>query len=281
MYELETIQAELDRDYTAALESIENLRDDNKELNKLIDTQKADLKSQRDKINNLIWTSRELDKAREEIKKLSTLSEQYVVEINTLKDENERLSSQNIQLTERNQILVTEVEQERKTNQELNEAKVMLASLNEELASNNNTLSSKVDMASAIKINFMEVKGYEVKDDGKIKEKGKAKKVDMVRVCFLTETNMVTPSGDEEFFIRVIDPKGETMAVESLGSGILTNKLNNEQVRYSQSGIVQYNNSDMQGCIDWNPNYAFIKGLYDVEIYNKGYMVGKGNFKLK
>ncbi|MCB9328527.1 MAG: hypothetical protein H6572_07545 [Lewinellaceae bacterium] len=82
-----------------------------------------------------------------------------------------------------------------------------------------------MDIANAIKINFLEVKGYEVKDDGKIKEKSKAKDVDMLRICFLTETNVVTPAGDKTFYVRYINPMGETVYLESEGSGVLVNKL--------------------------------------------------------
>ena len=281
MFELEKIQTELDRDYQVALESIENLRDDTKNLNKLIDNQKNELKEQRDKINDLIWSKRELDKARKEIKKFGELTVQYVGEINTLKSENEQLLAHNQRLTLRNENLTTEVALEKQLKAELEEAKTILASQNEELASVNTELSTKVDMGSAIKINYMEFQGFEVKDDGNLKKKDRAKRVDMVRVCFLTETNMVAPAGEELFYIRIIDPLGETMAVESLGSGILTDKLTNTQVRYSQTGVLDYQNQDTNGCIDWQPNYPFIKGIYDVEIYNKGYMVGKGNFKLK
>jgi hypothetical protein len=281
LFELEKIQTELDRDYQVALESIENLRDDTKSLNKLIDNQKKELGEQRDKINNLIWSKRELDKARVEIKKFQDLTTQYVAEINTLKTENDKLLAQNQKLELINRDLSTEVELERQLKSELEVAKASLTSHNEELSTTNVELSSKVDMGSAIKINYMEYQGFEVKDDGKLKKKDKAKKVDMMRICFLTETNMVTPSGEELFYVRVIDPLGETMAVESLGSGVLTDKLTNTKVRYSQSGVLDYQNKDTNGCIDWHPNYAFMKGVYDVEIYNKGYLVGKGDFKLK
>ena len=127
----------------------------------------------------------------------------------------------------------------------------------------------------------MEVKGYEIKDDGKLKEKSKAKDVEMLRVCFLTETNMVTGSGQKKFFIRIINPQGETIAIEDSGSGVLTNKLDNSQVRYTTSGEITYKNEDTNACIDWTLSEKLMKGDYKIEMFNNGFLVGKGQFKLK
>ena len=127
----------------------------------------------------------------------------------------------------------------------------------------------------------MQVQGYELKDDGKIKKQKKAKKIEMLRTCFTTESNYVTAAGEKEFFIRIVDPSGKTLALEESGSGVLTNKLDNSQVRYTTSGTIQYDNTDTEGCIDWTPNFKLAKGEYQIQMYNNSYIVGKGSFKLK
>jgi cytoskeletal protein RodZ len=200
MMELQKVQAELDQDYQAALESLEEMRGDNAQLNALIDSQKGELKTQKDKINNLIWTKKELDKAKTELKSLNANVAKYLADIQQLREENKILSDNNSQLTLR-------VEEEIKAKDEVIQAKNALSEEKENLSKSNAALGTKVDMANAIKINFMEVKGYEIKDDGKLKEKSKAKDVEMLRVCFLTETNMVTGSGQKKFFIRIINPQ--------------------------------------------------------------------------
>lgn len=274
MMEMQKIQAELDQDYQAALESLEEMRGENSQLNSLIDSQKSELKAQKDKINNLIWSKKELDKAKAEIKSLNANVAKYMADIQQLREENKTLSESNTQLTMR-------VEEEIKAKEEVIQARNSLSSEKESLMKTNETLSTKVDMANAIKINYLEVKGFEVKDDGKLKEKSKAKDIEMLRVCFLTETNMVTSPGNKKFYIRVINPTGETVAVESAGSGVLTNKQDNSQVRYTTSGDVNYKNEDTNACIDWTLPEKLIKGDYKLEMYNNGFMVGKGQFKLK
>ncbi len=274
MMELQKVQAELDQDYQAALESLEEMRGNNTQLNAMIDSQKSELKTQKEKINNLIWTKKELDKAKLEIKSLNANVIKYLADIQLLKEENNILSTDNKNLTAR-------VNEEVLAKEEALQAKASLSVEKESLSKSNEALGTKVDMANAIKINFLEVKGYEVKDDGKIKEKSKGKDIEMLRVCFLTETNMVTPAGKKKFFIRIINPQGETVAVDDKGSGVLTNKLDNTQVRFTSSGEITYKNEDTNAGIDWSVDDKLSKGEYKIEIYNNGFPVGKGQFKIK
>lgn len=272
--ELQKVQVELDQDYQAALESLEQLRGQNTEANSLIDSQKKELEIQKQKINELVSTKRELGKAREEMKKLTSQAATYVDQINKLLEENKSLNLQNETLT-------TDLQAEKKSKEEIAQARAVLSSEKESLSKTNETLSSKVDMANAIKINFMDTKGYEVKKDGKLKEKSKGKDMDMVKFCFKTESNYVTPAGTKKFYIRLISPTGETIAIENKGSGVLTNKLDNTQVRYTTSGEVSYQNKDTEGCVDWTLDAPLSKGVHEVEMYNNGFMVGKGSFLVK
>ena len=281
LVELEKVQAELEQDYTAALEGLEDMRSDNNELNSLIESQKVELKSQKDKINNLIWTKRELTKAKDEIANMNSQAAQYVAELAKLRDENTNLMASNTQLKQQNSSLNTQYLNEQTAKKEIEAARAVLAVEKERLAKKNEVLDTKVDMANAIKINFMKVQGYQLKDNGKKKKKSRAKNINLIEVCFTTETNLVTPSGPKEFQIRLIDPVGETVAREDMGSGVLTNKLDNTQVRYTSTGIIEYNNEDTEGCILWKVNDRLPKGMYDVEIYNNGFKVGKGNYKMK
>ncbi len=281
LVELEQVQAELEQDYTAALEGLEDMRSDNNELNSLIESQKVELKSQKDKINNLIWTKRELNKAKEEIANMNSQAAQYVAELAQLRDDNAMLMASNTQLKQQNSSLNTQYLNEQTAKNEIEAARAVLAVEKERLAKKNEVLDTKVDMANAIKINFMKVQGYQLKDNGKKKKKSRAKNINLVEVCFTTETNLVTPSGPKEFQIRLIDPLGETVAREDMGSGVLTNKLDNTQVRYTSTGVIEYNNEDTEGCVKWRVNDRLPKGMYDVEIYNNGFKVGNGNYKMK
>jgi len=278
---LEKLHTELDQNYQSSLADLENLRGDNQELNDMIDTQKEELGKLKKRVSGLIWTERELGKVRSEITNMNTIADQYVADITKLKQENQMLSSKNMTLTEANTTMTQEIQVNKKRINKLDSVKTLLVNQSETLQESNTKLSTKVDMAEAIKINYIEVKGYEVKDDGELKEKNRAKKVDMLRACFTTETNLVTSAGEEEFQISYISPAGELLYVEELGSGTIMNKLTEKQDRYTASGVIEYNNEDMTACLDWTPNFDLQKGLYKVTIYNNGFNVGNGEFKLK
>jgi len=274
LIELEKIKTELDQDYRAAIEGLDELRGDNEELNQLIDSQKLSLQGQKEKINNLIWSKRELGKARKEMKALKDQAQQYIKELTKLRDDNQFLTSSNTQLKEEKEAL-------NQLYAEIAQAREILIVEKEEIIKEKAILSGKVDIAEAIKINYMEVQGYQVKDDGKTKKKNKAKNINMLRTCFLTETNVVAKGGEQEFYIRIIDPVGETITDSNDGVGVLTNKLDSTQVMYTTSGSIDYQNEDTRGCISLSLSEKLTKGIYDVEIYNNGFMVGKGDFKLK
>ncbi len=279
--ELSKAQAELEKDYLAALENLEELKGDNKDMNDLIESQKKELASQKEKINELIWTKRELSKAKEELKNLNSMAAKYVAELTKLKEENEMLAESNKSLTEEKTMLATSYTMQLELNKELEEVAQSLEGEKVRLASTNEELITKVDIANAIKINWMNVEGYELNKKGELKKKSKAKDIEVLRTCIKTETNMVTDPGPKDFYVRLISSAGETIARESEGSGILWNKLNDTQIRYTYSGIVEYHNEDTEACLDWVVSDQLQKGPYDIEIYNNGFLVGKGNFQLK
>ncbi len=280
LLELEKVQAELDADYQAALESIEGLRSDNMELNSLIDNQKEELKAQKTKIDGLIWTRRELDKAREEIAQFETLTATYLAQISELKSQTEQLTAANATLTTQNATLNQNLTVEKEANSKLQEVRAVLVSEKDELITNNKALADKVEIGSAIKINWMSFDGGEVKDDGEWKSRKRNKKMETLRTCFRTETNVVVPAGEETFYLRIITPNGETLASDDMGSGEITDKISGKSMRYTISGTLTYNNEDTEACMDWKPATEPIDGEYSVEIYNKGYKVGQGVFEL-
>jgi predicted nuclease with TOPRIM domain len=280
MADLQKVQAELDADYQAALESIESLRSDNTELNALIDSQKNELKAQKNKIDGLIWTKRELDKARTEIAQFETLTADYLVQLSDLKTRTEQLAAANAELSTQNVALTENLNVEKAANQELQQTKATLVSEKTKLTATNSALSNKVELGSAIKINWMSFNGGDINDNGEFKSRKRNKRMEVLRTCFKTETNVVVPAGDETFYLRIMNPAGETLAADDMGSGTIEDKMTGKSMRYTMSGTLTYNNQDTEACMDWKPSYQPEDGEYTVEIYNKGYKVGTGTFKI-
>jgi len=276
--ELTKFQAELDGEYQLALSSLENLKNDNQELNTLIESQKQELKAQKGKINDLIWTKRELDKAKQEMAKLNNLTQQYLGQINRMKKENELLASQNVELTQANDVLTTSLQSEKELSAELEQSKAALMSEKESLSRTNSMLSDKVTIASAIKLDNITFQAGSINDDGSFRKRILKGRMNVFHTCLTTSANLVVEPAEEIFNIRIIDEGGQTLNSDE--SAVITNKLNGEQVRYSTAGKMDYANESSQACISWDPPFDIQKGEYTVEVYNKGFRVGSGSFKI-
>jgi|SRR5687767_1047971 len=271
------LKADLEKEYYQALSDLEEMRGDNSELNAMIETQKTELKKSKDRIDVLIKTSKDLDKAREEINRLKN----YVTEVEELKKQNAILRDTNVALAAKRDELVIAVQQEKVTNEMLTSERAELATQNESLAQEREILARKVDIASSIKVSDIGVKSYRVTSSGKETESKRANKADGIEICFNTTSNVIVTGGTETFYLRIINPLGEVMAIQDLGSGEMTLSNTGESIQYTQKVDVDYGSEPVRGCINWQPGIPFQTGTYHVEVYNKGFMSGKGSFTLK
>ncbi len=283
--EADKLKTELEKNYYEALSDLEEMKGDNDELNALIDSQKEELKEQKDKVDRLIRSGKanknDLDAAREEIQSLMAQRDQYLVEITSLKDENAQLADANTQLNSANQSLQTEVSTAKTNIENLTSEKAVLVSRKEELEKNNTDLSSKVTFASVVRVNNVNGVGYKIKKNGEPAKKRYAKNVNQVQICFTTTENELAGSGAEDFHVRLINPVGETQAIEEMGSGVFTNTRSGEDIRFTKIKNIDYNQQAGEHCTVWAPNTPFQKGTYEVQVYNKGYLAGEGSFALK
>ena len=279
--ESEQLKADLEKQYYEALSELEEMRGSNEELNALIEEQKAEIGEQKDRIAAMLGDSRNYDKARKELKKMKAQVEQYLAEINQLREQNQELMATNEQLNTEKQVLSTDLESQRMANQELTTVQATLVSEKEALETERNMLSKKVDIASVIKVDNLDVSGIKVKSSGKPVKKKFAKNIDQLKVCFTTTANQVADPGTEQFHIRIISPLGETLAIDELGSGSFKNEANGDEIRFTQVKEHEYNQDASNICTTWSPNQPFPKGNYAVEIYNKGYLAGTGSVQLK
>lgn len=269
---------ELDTQYKDAVAQLEQQKGIAAELDSKINEQLKELGEQKAQIEQLI---RENKDYRGGMASLQAKQKQYLAEIDQLKRENGILIENNTQLTAENQNLNTSLTETRTQLDEATSAKAALISEKTQIETERTALSKKVDVASAIKVSNVQVSSVKVTGSGKEKNRSKAKNVDKLKICFRTEANEVTEAGEETFYLRIVDPTGAPLAIESLGSGVATDKRNETDVRYTTTATCNYNNQETDVCGYWQPGQNFVKGKYSVEIYNKGYRVGTGAFNLK
>ncbi|HFA48221.1 MAG TPA: hypothetical protein ENJ95_04295 [Bacteroidetes bacterium] len=279
--EADKLKTEMNKQYHEALAELEEMRTSNEELNSIIDGQKEELKKQREKITRLLKNGGNLDRARAEIRNLTAQVAEYVAQVEQLKADNDLLRDENEQLSSKTRELSDNLASERSRNEDLSGQNEELANVKSQLSQERDRLANKVNLASVIKVKSVSVDGMKERNNGKLVKKRYAKNVSQLRICFSTEANDVANPGVEQFFVRIINPIGETMAIEELGSGVLIDKSTGDEVRYTSATESDYNNAETNICFNWNPNMPFQKGKYQVEIYNKGHLAGSGEFSLK
>jgi myosin heavy subunit len=272
--ESHTLQAELENSVATSIAELESMKGENAEMNALIEAQQQELEAKGGEITLLLKDSKKLAQARKEIAGMRTKMDGYLAQIEEMKAKNVELAANNEQLTVEKQELFGNLQNKVVENTQLQEARAVLVSQNTEL-------SHAVKVGSAIKVKDLKVEGLKVRSNGKVKGKSTAKRVDQLKICFNTIPNEVVKPGPEEFNVRIITPRGETMAVEDLGSGVIVNEKTGEEVRFTQNAKTDYNNDEQHLCLTWNPEVPFETGKYLVEVYNKGFLSGTGSFQLK
>ncbi|MEP7197736.1 MAG: hypothetical protein ABI851_14545 [Saprospiraceae bacterium] len=278
---LDSAKVELDKQYQESIAELNSMKTDNEELNKSIEVQKEELRLQREKIAVLLKDSKNLKAVRSEMAVMKSKSEEYIAEINKLKSENDQLNTSNQDLTMQKDNLNKDLEKKGAENQQLTDANSNLNTQKEELNKAKEELSRKYNRAAAIQVGKLDATGYQNREGKKPASKSKAGEIDFIEVCFKTTENKNADSGTEKFQIRIINPLGETESITSEGSGVFTNNATGAQVKYSTTAAVDYKNDELKTCGRFSNPGALQKGVYQIEVYNKGYLVGTTTLKLK
>jgi hypothetical protein len=276
--EQKTAFADLDAKYNEAVTQLEQQKGINAELDNKINAQLQQLETQKNEISGLIRDKKDYKAGMARLEKQKN---EYLAQIDDLKKQVGILTETNTQQGQQIQTLSSTLTDTKTKLDEESSAKAALVSEKTSLEAEKTQLSKKVDIASAIRVKNITTKSVMVKSNGKEKTKTRASKVDKLSICFTTESNEVTPSGEETFYLRIVDPTGAPLAVESLGSGVAQDKRNESDFRYTTTATCNYQNGETEVCGGWQPGQNFVKGKYKVEVYNKGYLVGTGAFNLK
>ncbi|MEI6411081.1 MAG: hypothetical protein WCR52_16965 [Bacteroidota bacterium] len=276
--EQKTAFTELDTKYNEAVTQLEQQKGINAELDNKINAQLQELEKQKTEISGLIRDKKDYKAGMARLEKQKN---EYLAQIDDLKKQVGVLTETNTQQGQQIQTLSSTLTETKSKLDEESSAKAALVSEKTNLEAEKKTLSKKVDIASAVRVKNITTKSVMVKANGKEKVKTRASKVDKLSICFTTEPNEVAPAGEETFYLRIVDPTGAPLAVESLGSGVAQDKRNESDFRYTTTATCNYQNGETEVCGAWQPGQNFVKGKYKVEVYNKGYLVGNGAFSLK
>jgi hypothetical protein len=253
--------ADLNMKYNEALVNIESYKGQNGQLDSIIAVKEKalmDLKNNYASLQNKTKISKaEFDR--------------QVASMNTIVSD---LQNQITELQQQNKILITR-------NDSLGHSLAKEITTSSQLQNTNATLSKKVSMASLLKPTSINATGARTKSNGKEDETTTAKKAEKLKVCWDIPANDVADPGEKTFYVRIISPDGITLAAESGGSGVIKDANDNSPIQYSVSATVVYDQKAATTCTEWKQPAPFNKGIYTVNIYQDGYLVGTQKLELK
>ncbi|MCL2097423.1 MAG: hypothetical protein FWH23_01510 [Bacteroidales bacterium] len=143
----------------------------------------------------------------------------------------------------------------------------------ETLVKHTDELTQKVEKGAVVRIRDIKV----VAITSKAKATDKAKSVAKIKTCFMFVENSIAERGFRNVYIRV---KGPDNILLAQGQHFFT--VDNEQLIYSDMREIDYQGEDLEVCVFYGgANEKFIKGVYTVDIYSGGDLVGTGQLLLK
>lgn len=194
-----------------------------------------------------------LKKYRDQYKALEAKMKTLMVEVETLKGENQKLAK-NLDST-------SVVLQDSKN-------------YNQVLVGQNEQLSKTVEKASKLSVLNLKTAAYKQKSSGKQIETDKASRADILKISFTIAENAVAKSGDKNYYVQIIDSKSNVLGDKE------TVSFGAQSLTYSFIAKVKYENKTVDVSQDL-PGKSFEKGTYFVNIFDKGELVSKSSFTLR
>ena len=157
---------------------------------------------------------------------------------------------------------------------EKNQLNKSIVSLNE----NKRELENKVAVASQLKVEGIHI--YAVSKSGKERESEfKNRQLNSLKVVFNIAKNDVAPLLAKEIMIRIIDENSQVVFDVNRGSGSFM--LNGKETFYTASKDILFDNSNQQLSFTYEKGSEYDLGVYKMEVFTDGYLMGAKTFTVK
>jgi len=162
-----------------------------------------------------------------------------------------------------------------------------LVTRNEQLAQERDSVSTEREtlrkLGSVLHASNIRMIPIDLRRNGnKEKETSKAKRVDLMRIYFDIDENRIAESGEKQIFLRITGPDGLLLSNAAYGSGITTTEQG-EKIGYTlaKSVYIEKDKTQQDVTVDWKQDSHFAKGTYLIELYNEGFRIGSGSVNLR
>ncbi|MEI7977299.1 MAG: hypothetical protein WCI53_00490 [Bacteroidota bacterium] len=251
---LNNVRIEIERELVSTTMELEKYRGIAGNLDSLLTDANGKIYKQEQKIRNLLKNEKDVNKLssglKEELKKLKAFRDEYLDKIDALMVENGTLKAQNKELTN--------------TVTDLNTVK--------------NSLEKTVEVASALKVEYVKVASYKKKSSGRLVESTIARKTNKIETCLTIMDNKIAAKGDRFVYLRILSPSGKPLP--GVNKGTVT--FNGETLECTSNIKIDYQNEKQNICLAYEGEERNLEsGTYTVEVFIDNNLVHSSNYILK
>lgn len=185
------------------------------------------------------------------------------------------------------------------TTTEIDEAKILLHRMNNmlmewETKNSENTIvsrdpdnsknneSSKMlleqqDQVPDFLIKNIQVIPVDLSSNAMVSNTKSSRKIDILRIYFDIVENRNLETYPQTFYIRIINPENKVLSDMNLGSGEFSIRDSKQTLIYTISTNLEIEPGTLwsQVNVDWEDAGNYLKGNYKIEIYHRGFLVGR------
>ncbi len=224
----------------------------NDSLLTLLSTEQAKVQRLMEELRTVKSTNaKRISELKKELETLRKIMRNYVIQIDSLNQANERLTKEKDQA-------VRQFRQASSTAAQLTKEKEKLTE--------RVTLASRLD-ATGITVTPVNGRGKEVK---------KIKQMEQFVVNFRITKNLTAPVGEKTIYVRLKKPDDDIL-VKSRGDVF---PFEGKEINYSMKRLVEYDGEELPVTMYWNIEEFLSPGTYRVDIFADGNLIGQKNFVL-
>lgn len=198
-----------------------------------------------------VTNAKRITELKKELETLRKIMRGYVIQIDSLNSENERLRNENQQVTQRYKQATSNAAQ---------------------LTREKDRLTERVALASRLDATGIQVKGVNARG----KEMKKIDKITQLVITFHIAKNITAPVGEKVLYLRIMKPDDDILLKPNSGTFAFENK----NIAYSLMKTIEYDGEELSEVMYWNVEEYLSPGTYRVDIFADGNLIGRRSFTL-
>lgn len=251
----------LNEQFEAQKQALEAEKGKSSELDSLLNAKTAELEAKQQELKKA-YASNKFNASKNNEYKAQLATSQS--EIDALKKRIEELTAQNQELSAKNIQIGLDLEKEKQTTAQQGETI--------------KTQAQQIELGSLLQPQGLKIEGIKRKGNGKEVVVNRIKAAAELRVTFQTGENKILKPGPLKLYVRIINPRGETISVADQGSGTLTTNTG-ETIQYTKPVDTEWDGNSKNVTVFWSQNIKDA-GTYTVEVYQGSYLIGKNSVEL-